>query len=244
MLSLPRLRRRSSRGFTLIETLMATAVLGLATIGIVIFVRHALKLYYMDRARTMVNRDIRSFTSQLDNDAVTANYFCIYPGFSTRSSGTTDLSVADGQVGDFLVLIYTDPAQTSAGNNVITRIVGYYREITDTTLNTGPVHRFDTARPGWSPAIPTAGVDMKSAPMYQIINTYVTGSAASYPIVTQLAQGLATNAGGAATPTPALFYNVGGRSIMVNAQVSESLSERGATSQTGNTYNFSVSPRG
>jgi hypothetical protein len=31
---------------------------------------------------------------------------------------------------------------------------------------------------------------------------------------------------------------------MIDAQISESLTEVGTTSQTGNTYNFTVSPRG
>lgn len=225
------------RGFTLVEALVGMTVLGLACVGIIAFLQQGLKMYYMDRARLLINRDIRTFTSQMDTDAVTANFFCLYPDFNTRSSGSpaADAAVADGQVGDFLVLVYTDPSLTSAGVSMITRLVGYYREVTNTTLNTGPVHRFDI----------TLGtpVNVKSAPMYTIVNNVVTGSAASYPIVTQLAQGLATNTSGAAV-TPALFYNRQNRSVMIDTQISESLTERGTTSQTGNTYNFTVSPRG
>src|SRR4051812_29514452 len=95
------------RGFTLVETMVAMTLVGLCTVGIVAFTRQALKMYYMDRARVMINRDIRSFHSQLDTDAVTANFFCIYPDFATRSSTvggiTSDAAVVDGQVGDFLV---------------------------------------------------------------------------------------------------------------------------------------------
>jgi hypothetical protein len=240
----PRARSRSA-GFTLFELLVGFGLLTAISVGTIAFMRQGLKMYYMDRARTLVNRDIRTFTQQLDTDAVTANFFLIYPDFNTRSVSSVDASVADGQVGDFLVFVYTDPAQSAQGISMITRIVGYYREVTDSTLNVGPVHRFDTARAGWSPALPSAGVNVTSAAMYQILNTYVTGSASSYPIVTQLAQGLATTTvSGQTTATPALFYNRLNRSVMVDTQISESLSERNATSQTGNTYNFTVSPRG
>lgn len=219
--------------------MVAGTIMALVVVGMVSAFSQGSKIYYMDRARLMINRDIRTFTSQIDSDAVTANFFLLYPNFATRSntvSGvTTDASVVSGQVGDFLVLIYTDPSQTSYGVSMINRIVGYYRDVTNTTLNTGPVHRFDITI---NPAVSTT-----SNPMYTIINNAVTGTAASYPIVTQLAQGNAYNTA-TTTPTPALFYNFQNRSIMVDTQISESLTEVGTTSQTGNTYNFTVSPRG
>jgi prepilin-type N-terminal cleavage/methylation domain-containing protein len=230
---------RRHAGFSFIELMIASTIMALVVVGMVSAFSQGSKVYYMDRARLMINRDIRSFTSQIDSDAVTANFFVLYPNFSTRSTTaagvTTDASVVNGQVGDFLVLVYTDPAQTGYGVSMINRIVGYYREVTDSTLNTGPVHRFDIT-------LGTA-VSTTSNPMYTIVNNVVTGTAASYPIVTQLAQGLATNASGT-TVTPALFYNFQNRSIMIDTQISESLTEVGTTSQTGNTYNFTVSPRG
>lgn len=229
------------RGFSMIETLVALAIIGLTMAGVVVFLHQGLKMYYLDRGRTMVNRDMRSFTSKLDTDAVTSNYFRIYPDFSTRTtSGGADASVADGQVGDLVVFVYTVPDSTTLGVDRITELVGYYREITDTTNNTGPVHRFDVSTV--TTALPN-GVDPRTTTLAAVINTYVTGAAGSYPIVTQLAQGLATNSSGTTT-TPALFYNWKNRSVMINAQVSEYLSETGTSSQTGSTYNFTVSPRG
>lgn len=219
--------------------MVAVAVMGLIGAGMVSFLRQTMLMYYSDRARFMISNDVRSFTAKLDTDAVTANFFCIYPGFSTRSttvgSVTSDASVSDGQVGDLLILVYTDPASTGTGTSMINKLVGYYREITNSTLNTGPVHRFSI---DVSPAVAA-----NSAPMYQLLNTYVTGTPDSYPTINQISQGLEINAA-LNTVTPALFYNRQNRSILVSAQVSATLSEAGDTKRTGNTYNFTVSPRG
>lgn len=238
---------QKARGFTLVETLMAVTVMGLAAVGIVAFLGTGLKMYYADRARLMINKDIRTFTAKLDSDAVTANFFCIYPDFNTRSttSGgtTTDAALADGQVGDFLVLVYTDPSSTNQGISMVTRLVGYYREVTSSvtttdpetgqavTRNSGPVRRFDID-------LSASPVNIKSVPFYTLVGNAVTGSISSYPIVEQLAQDQQSSG------TPRLFYNFANRSVMINAQIAESLTERGTTSQTGNTYNFTVSPRG
>lgn len=234
---LPHARRR---GFTLVEILVATALTGLVAAGVVTFLRESLLIYYSVRAEHMINRDVRAITGRLGSDAVMANYFCLYPNFSTRTAlvdgAVVDGSLVDGQVGDFLVLVYVDPAQATSGTSMITKLVGYYREVTNSTLNNGPVRRFEI-----SLATP---VDAKSAPMYQILNTYVTGAASSYPVISQLAQGLTSNTATQVVATPPLFYNRLNRSVMISAQISASLTEKGVSSLTGNTYNFTISPRG
>ena len=227
-------------GFTLVELMIAVTLTGLATVGLVAFLRQSLMIYYSVRAEHTINRDIRAITGRLASDAVTANYFCLYPNFSTRSAlvngVVVDGSLVDGQVGDFLVLVYVDPAQASTGTSMITKLVGYYREVTDSTRNNGPVRRFE---------IPlSTPVDAKSTPMFEVLNTYVTGSISSYPALSQLAQGLAANTATQTVVTPPLFYNLLNRSVMISAQISASLTEKGVSAQTGNTYNFTISPRG
>jgi prepilin-type N-terminal cleavage/methylation domain-containing protein len=240
MTPLPPNARRRRRGFTLVEILVATTLTGLVAAGIVTFLRESLLIYYSVRAEHMINRDVRAITGRLGSDAVMANYFCLYPKFSTRTAivdgVVVDGSLVDGQVGDFLVLVYVDPAQATSGTSMITKLVGYYREVTDTTLNNGPVRRFEISL--------STPVDAKSAPMYQILNTYVTGTASSYPAISQLAQGLTTNTATQVVATPPLFYNRLNRSVMISAQISASLTEKGVSSLTGNTYNFTISPRG
>src|SRR5476651_572032 len=131
MKPLSSLRRKPGRGFTLVEILVATTIIGLASVGMIAFLSQGLKMYYADRARLMINRDIRSFTSKMDSDAVTANFFCIYQDFNTRTTisggSTVDGSLVDGQVGDFLVLVYCDPSLTNTGVSMVTDLVGYYR---------------------------------------------------------------------------------------------------------------------
>jgi len=227
---------------------MAITVMGLATIGIVAFTRQGLRMYYADRARVMINRDMRTFTTQMDQDAVQANFFRIYANFTTLTTGsgssTADAFKQDGEVGDFLLLVYTDPSQASQGISIITRLVGYYREPTGTTVingvtyTTGPIHRFDTDK--FSPAFTPVNVTSQTV-FSTIVTNAVTGSISSYPIVQQLSQGLAVNSSGTVY---ALFYNLKNRSVMINAQMAESLTENGTLTQAGNTYNFAVSPRG
>lgn len=239
MPSSPAHRRRCS-GFTLVEVLVALGVTGIVIAGLVTFLRESLMIYYSVRAEHTINRDVRAVTGRIASDAVTANYFCLYPNFSTRTAlvnGTiVDGSLVDGQVGDFLVLVYVDPAQATTGTSMITKLVGYYREVTNTTLNNGPVRRFEIPL-----AIP---VDARSAAMYEILNTYVSGTISSYPAITQFAQGLTTNTSTQTVVTPPLFYNRLNRSVMISAQISASLTEKGVSSLTGNTYNFTISPRG
>ena len=59
-----------------------------------------------------------------------------------------------------------------------------------------------------------------------------------------LVEGLTANTATQTVVTPPLFYNLLNRSVMISAQISASLTEKGVSAQTGNTYNFTISPRG
>src|SRR5882757_2238032 len=101
--------RRGSRGYTLIEIMITVGLVGLITIGVLRFTLQSLNIYIYDSGRLMVNKDIRTFTSDLATDAVASNYFRIYTDFQTRTTPVTD-----GNSGEFLVLIFTD-ANTATG---------------------------------------------------------------------------------------------------------------------------------
>jgi ABC-type cobalt transport system substrate-binding protein len=201
-------------------------LMGLVTVGLLRFTIQALNIYYYDGGRLMVNKDIRTFTSDLATDAVASNYFRIYPDFQTRTTPVTD-----GNSGEFLVLVFTD-TNTSTGATIITQLVGYYRDPVNPTDPTslGPVRKFDTGLPGTAHAIATAD-QTKDLPT--LLTSYAPTSAAhSNPVVIQLAQGLADGN---------LFYDYYDRSVMIRGQIVEHGNQ---TRNAVNTYNFTVSPRG
>ena len=211
--------RRGTSGYTLIEMLVTIGLMSLITIGVLRFTIQSLNVYFYDAGRLMVNKDIRTFTSDLATDAVASNYFRIYPDFQSRTTPVTD-----GNSGEFLVLIYTDSV-VSSGAIAITQLVGYYRDPVDPVDPTslGPVRRF-------SVNIATAD-QSKSLP--DLLTQYApTTGAHSNPVVIQLAQGLSDGN---------LFYDYYDRSVMIRGQIVEHGDQvRSAV----NTYNFTVSPRG
>lgn len=203
----------------MLEMLVTIGLTGIVTVALLRFTIHSLNVYYYDSGRLMVNKDIRTFTSDLATDAVASNYFRIYPDFQTRTAPVTD-----GCSGEFMVLIFTDTNNTTAVTT-IERLVGYYRDPVDPTDPTslGPVRRF-------SANIATAD---KTKDLPTLLGLYAPTSAAhSNPVVIQLAQGLADGN---------LFYDFYDRSIMIRGQIVE----RGNQIRSAvNTYNFTVSPRG
>ncbi|HTZ19851.1 MAG TPA: prepilin-type N-terminal cleavage/methylation domain-containing protein [Opitutaceae bacterium] len=230
----PSLRWRGARAFTLAEVLIASALLGVVVTGALALTRQVLYVYNYDTGRILVNKDIRSFTQHMDTDAAYANYFLIFPNFTTRAASGKDANVADGNSGDFLVLVTTVTCVTNdipavgmiAGNNYITNLTGYYRDATTTT--SGPVRRF---------SVPVNYADptkQGTAPISTLLNTYMpTTNASSNTIIIQLAQGLANGT---------LFYDFQDHSVMIRGQIIESGGQ--GNRKAVSTYNFTVSPRG
>ena len=216
---------RSRRAFTLPETLITTAICGILITATMAFLLRGLNIFQLDVGKNLVNRDIRAFTSELADNATYANYFQIYPSFSTRtvtttvngSSVTTSASVEDKQTGDMLVLVYKDPANV----DLVNRIVGYYRAPGDPSnaRSEGPVRKFDIRiSPSSSAAIHT---------LLPAAGTYSTNEE-----VIEMSKGLANGR---------LFYNIRGKSVMVNGQI---IHRGNLQKRATNTYNFTVSPRG
>lgn len=212
-------------GFTLVEAIVSLTLFGLVMAGALPVMLQSLNTYSYDVGKLFINRDIRTFTSELTNHATYANYFLIFPSFTNRSvtaavngvNVTTDSSVNDGLSGDFLVLVFKDDDDDTK----VSRLVGYYRDPADASIatNQGPVRTFDiTIKPSSSAAVWT---------LLPAASTMHTN-----PKVLQLSVGLANHL---------LFYNYYNRSIMVKGEIFHSGSLiKGAT----NTYNFTVSPRG
>jgi prepilin-type N-terminal cleavage/methylation domain-containing protein len=235
-------RRRVAQAFTLVEVMIASTLLGLVTVGGLALTRQVLYVYYYDTGRILVNRDIRSFTQHMETDAAFANYFEIFPNFSSRSTTGSDPFVSDGNSGDFLVLVTTmtclqkDIPLTGmiAGNNYITNLTGYYRDApaptTDNPSPSGPVRRFS------QPIQYADPTKLGDAPISSLLNANsvtATSNSGNNPVVIQLAQGLANGT---------LFYDFQDHSIMVRGQIYESGGQ--GNRKAVSTYNFTVSPRG
>jgi prepilin-type N-terminal cleavage/methylation domain-containing protein len=212
-------RSAGSKGYTLVEILVAVTLLGVVTVSVLGFVFQTMRIYSYDGGRLMVNRDMRTFTNALANDCVASNYFRIYPDYQTRTAFVTD-----GMSGDFLILAFTD-TNNAAGAYYITQLVGYYRDADPTNpTSLGPVRRF-------SVMIATAD---QSKDLPTLVAQYVPSSSTpTDPVVIQLAQGLSNGS---------LFYDYRDRSIMVRGQIVDYGSQGGRAAI--NTYNFTVSPRG
>jgi hypothetical protein len=192
--------------------LTAMTVFGFAMTGALGLLTRSTSLFHYDSGKLRVNNDIRSFTSEMSDNATYSNHFLVYPSFADRTA-----PVNDGLSGDFLVLVYRDPADQAR----IERLVGYYRAPADALnpASEGPVRKFDLR---FNPSSTQAVAALLPA---------VTTST-GHPEVVELSRGLSNGR---------LFYNFLDRSIMVKGEIIHRGSlERRAT----NTYNFTVSPRG
>lgn len=217
---------------TLSELLIATSISGAVMAGLMAIFIQALKIYDYEEKKLGINRNIRTFTSELSETATYANYALIYPDFGTRASITAvknpvtgDITTAglsvpleDGKSGDMLVLVFVDPLDDSR----IERMVGYYRAPAATAADqgAGPVRRFERI---FSPSSTSKAVTLLPA----------LSTVGDWPEVIELSKGLSDGR---------LFHNFYGRSIMVKGEIIQSTGagQRIAT----NTYNFTISPRG
>ena len=233
MKPLPTLRRARA-AFTLLEVIVASSIFGLAMVGGLGFFIQALNMYHYDGGKLLVNRDIRTFTSEMTDNATYSNYFLLFPSYSnlTRTvsvqidpedpaagytTAVVDTSVNDGTSGDCLVFVYKDPND----NAKISRLVGYFRSPSNPSdpASEGPVRKFDL---NISPS--------SSLPVWQLMPTIT--NPALYGEVIELSRGLSDGR---------LFFNFYDRSVIVKGEIIHRGSQ---TRRATNTYNFTVSPRG
>jgi prepilin-type N-terminal cleavage/methylation domain-containing protein len=227
------------RAFTLVEIMVAMSIMVMIMAVLLRTFLEVLNTYKYDTAKILINHDIRRFTASMTEDATYSNYFKIFPAYGnlTRSVTTlvnpsdpdqgyttalTDSSVADGQTGDCLVLVYKD----TSDDTKIARIICYFRNPGPTVNGVqqpGPVRRFDL------PITPSS-----SLPVWQLIPDIPDPTI--YPVVVELSQDIGNGL---------LFYDFQDRAIIINGQIVQ----RGGALNTvhfnaTNTYNFTVAPRG
>ncbi len=122
--------RTLRRGFTLAEIMVTLGVFSVLMTAVLAFFIHGLQIYRYDLGRQLVNRDMRSFTNELSDNAVEANYFRVYRSFDDRTLMGVE------QSGDFALFVYTNPSNPEE----VIRVVGYYRAASGS--DSGPVRRF------------------------------------------------------------------------------------------------------
>lgn len=233
-MSAPHLRSIRRRGFTLVEIMVASTLFGIVSFGMFRVLLQTANTYSYDTGKILVNKDIRKFTTEMTENATYANFFMIFPAYTSISrnvdvlinpgdpdqgytTAITDNTVQDGGSGDCLVLVYKD----NADDRKISRIVAYFRSPTNPSdpTSTGPVRRM------------VLDITPSSLlPVWQLIPEISNPTA--YPEVIELSRGLANGK---------LFYNFYSRSIIVKGEI---LHRGSLIKQATNTYNFTVSPRG
>jgi len=207
---------------TLVEVMIVLGICMLVVGGLLTTFIQSLYVYHYDSAKLLVNRDMRSFTSEITDNATYANRFNIYPSFTDRTvtvSGVTyDNKMAAGQSGNMLVLIYLDTDDSTK----ISRLVGYYRDPNQVN-GEAPVRKFDLTI---SPS--------SSANVWTLLPA--TSTAQTNMEVIQLSKNVGVQN---------LFYNFYGRSVMVKCDIIHRTNTgQNAYQRAANTYNFTVSPRG
>jgi hypothetical protein len=212
----------ATRGMTLVEIMVVLGICMLVTGGLLSFFIQGLRIYHYDSGKLLVNRDMRSFTSEITDNATYANYFLIYPSFTDRTitSGgvTSDNKKYSGESGNMLVLVYRDVAD----DKKINRVVGYYRDPNQVD-GEAPVRKFDrTISPSSSAEVWTLLPDVATAQ--------------TNPEVIELSKNVGAQE---------LFYNFYGRSVMVKCDIIHRTNTgKNRYERATNTYNFTVSPRG
>lgn len=216
-------------GFTLVEILIATTIVGVVVGMSILIVFQALQTYYYDVGRVEVNADMRKLTRDMTTNAVFSNYYLIYPNFATRTvttgtgtaATTVDALVNQGGSGDMVLFVSLNyPPDSTTGISTINTIVGYYRD--GTTNQAGPVRSFKITVPSTSTQQISSILNTYQPVSNQSLNTTVI------PLAQDIGNGL-------------LFYNYLNDSVMVKSQVLE----QGADNrQATSTYNFTVTPRG
>ena len=223
------------RGFTLVEIMLATTILGLVMAGIMTFFLDSLRTTFITQQKLNINGDIRDVTNKLADEAREANYFAMYSSFYPQYTSAPfgdfrspadgfsaeDYRQRKGNSGDFLLLVYTG-IDTSPNDNTpapIEKIIGYFRDGGSSDTEQAPVRRFEMSVP--------------NGDQYDDLETLIPSSllAAGFPTVINLVTGPADGD---------LFYNIEDRSVLVNGKI---IHGNDAKQVTG-TYNFTVSPRG
>lgn len=224
----PFTRQHSKAGFTIVEVIFAMAILLLVVAGVLpMYVQSSRSIMTAD-SKLDVNGDVRKVTDQMIENARQADAFVLYDNYKGawidgdfvdfRSSSYAGMGrLRDGETGRLLVLLFydEDPYPNDSNPPPLKQMVGLYLDA-DESETTGSIRMFVKETFDHSKTME------ENIPAAALMGTHE----AIIPSMTGLMEG-------------DVFYNFGGKSVMVNGKISHA---NGAIKET-NTYNFTITPR-
>lgn len=218
-------RHIKRRGFTMIEVIMASSIMGLCGFGTYTFSTSVIKTIFMSEQKIRINNDMRKLTNEMTEIARNADSFTLYESFFSDFRNPTgdnvyaDYRQQDGRAGDCLAIIEygEDPNPQDSNPAPIERIVCYFRHVSDVESNKGPVMKLDLAITG--------------ANQYKNPEELIPSSTANAERVVELTEGIADNK---------LFYRFRKDAVMLNGIIEHGNDAKRVT----DTYNFTISTRG
>lgn len=219
-------KKRSKRGFTLIEIMMTMTVSSFITLGLTSFSTILAKDFYWSANKSQITTDVRLFTAELSKEVRSSNAAYIYTSFNSGDRDAIQDRAGNNESGDCLMLVYSTPYPNVDDDRHVTDLVLYYRQ--PDASGQGSVHRF---RHSFS----TENYIEESLfnPSYTIETVLSDlNTSGTHPQVVELSQGLANGK---------LFKNQQqGSLILVNGEI---IHGKNSTEVT-NTYNLTLAPRG
>jgi prepilin-type N-terminal cleavage/methylation domain-containing protein len=256
------------RGFTLIEIMVVMTIFGFLMAGVLPFFIMNLKSQYMGEQKLLINGDIRKVTNQMVENAREANSFVIYQAFcaQTRWDGVAESRdanangavtfadrMANGQSGDFMVLVYytdpyfdarlydSDPANNpTIGSGSVSRMVGYWVAPNRIFNGENAVYMFDTDKyktggatwtTSWGTTFPATLSPTVTLESLLPPATVTESKLAEFTILLNNLSGLSNGYS---------FYNYQNKSIITRSKILHGNLAKRVT----NTYNFTITPRG
>ena len=254
----------SNRGFTLVEIMVAVAVLGVLMTGVMTFYLQGVKSMYASEQRLKLAGQIKKFSNELIVQASRANQFVLYKSASPADFDGVNPTFIDPittqvvpfpdrqriditdplnplhPAGDFVVFVYFKiPKDTADAVHRISKLEGYY---------------LNPASAGGIGAVTKVVIDLTAAPslnsIESILNTDWNNSTTTFTKYFPLARGLCVPEivdGTAVTGTPVsrLFYMTASRNVIVSGQLYSSRPDvaTGDWKTYTDVFFFNITPR-
>jgi prepilin-type N-terminal cleavage/methylation domain-containing protein len=241
------LRLRATRGFTLVEALIAMTIVGMAMSGAMGIFVMGLKVMYRDGERLATNASLRYFIAQMSKETLDATEFYVFPNY-TKLDGSVNLNTdvsplqADAygsqlSYGDCVVLVSRVDTDDARSNIRQFRI--YYRT-TSTTSVRAPIRYY--ASQDYGSVGTTSPIDTLLNTVNLNANPAITGSRQVVPSARGRQQ---------AGSSPAYYYPIFAAetdsdtptnySVSVNVEVINGTTTNNLLSSSS--FNYTISPR-